>query len=201
MKFLLPLLLALDLVGCSPSNESPAASHGKSLQSHRYLTTFAAVKVPNESLKPYYQNNGYDFGTIHERYQFATRLLTCTNDCSVTTIDGNYLPIVVTGHGTGGKILPDARQEAADLEKTGMRLEQFEANVEVGDEDEHGSVWYQGRVSYRVHLREPVGNSTDHGGSIPFPGGMLLVGQADLQPLFATKDFTLCALVRLERVN
>jgi hypothetical protein len=29
----------------------------------------------------------------------------------------------------------------------------------------------------------------------------LPVGQADLQPLFEGKDFTLCALVKLERMN
>jgi hypothetical protein len=203
MKPLVFWCLAAGLAGCSQSNEQSSASHpanAKPLQHHRYQVTFAVVKAPNELLRPYMTNSTAP-DSIKERYRIASYLLAHTNDFSVVMPSGNFVPVVTTGKATGGKIVLDDKREAAELEKTGIQTKRLEMNVDVKDEDDHGNVWYDGTAGFFVELKTPIGNSTSHGGGLSFPGGLLPVGQADLQPLFEGKDFTLCALVKLERMN
>jgi hypothetical protein len=199
MKLLLPLLGVLLLAGCSkPDDKSSADSqaNAKPHQFHRYQVTFAAVKAPNELLRPYTTNRmGPD--SIKVRYQIASYLLAHTNDFPIITPQGNFVPLVTTSHGTGGRFLLDARQEEMDLAKTGIQLTLLEMNVEVGDEDDQGSVRYDGMAVYGRAV-SPTGGE---GGDIPFPGGMLPIGQADLLTLYEGKDFTLCALVKLTRAK
>jgi len=199
MKLLLPLLCMLIFAGCSKSNDQPAADrqmNSKPVQFHRYQVTFVAVKVPNGLLRPYMTNSlGPD--SIKERYRIANYLLAHTNELSIITPEGNFVPLVTTGHGTGGRFVLDDKREVAEWEKTGIKVTRLEMNVEVKDEDDHGSVWYEGMAGYNVDVNSTGGN----GGGIPFPGGLLPVGQADLQPLYAGKDFTLCALVKLSRAD
>ncbi|HEY3760881.1 MAG TPA: hypothetical protein VGN23_03960 [Verrucomicrobiae bacterium] len=199
MKLLLPLLGMLLLAGCSkPTDQSPAdrQANAKPLQFHRYVVTFAAVKAPNELLLPYTTNSvGPD--SIKVRYQIASYLLAHTNDFPIITPEGNFVPVVTTGHGTGGRFVLDDKREAAELEKTGIKLTGLEMNMDVNDEDDQGSVWYEGMAGYNVDVNATSG----YGGDIPFPGGLLPVGQADLQPLYTGKNFTLCALVKLARAN
>jgi hypothetical protein len=136
--------------------------------------------------------------SIKVRYQIANYLLAHTNEFSIITPDGNFVPAVTTGHGTGGRFVLDDKREAAELEKTGIKVTGLEMNVDVKDEADQGHVWYEGMGSYGVNLSATGGVA---GGDIPFPGGLLPVGQADLLPLYAGKDFTLCALVKLTRAN
>lgn len=197
MKFLLSLLCLLLMTGCSkPDDRSSVDRRTKPVQFHRYLVTFVAVKAPNELLQPY-MTNSVGPNSIKERYRIANYLLAHTNDFSIIAPGGNFVPLVTTGHGTGGRFVLDSKQEEEDLERTGIKVRGLEVNVEVKDEDDHGSVWYEGMADYSVDV-SPTG---EYGGGIPFPGGLLPVAQADLQPLYAGKNFTLCALVKLNRTN
>jgi hypothetical protein len=199
MKSFASLFLVLVLTGCSQSDSPSSTANSpktKPLQFHRYQVTFAAVKVPNELLKPYMTNSvGPD--SIKERYRIADYLLAHTNDFSIVMPAGNFVPVVTTGNATGGRFVLNDKQEAMELEKTGIQTKRLEMNVDVKDEDDHGNVWYDGMASYNVDVSATGGN----GGGIPFPGGMLPVGQADLQPLYVGKEFTLCALIKLERME
>jgi hypothetical protein len=202
MKPLLTFLLLLALTGCSQKSSPESASQLKinPVPYHQYLVTFAAVRIPNEMLKPNAAHaNGINLGAIKDRYEFARYVLAHTNEFSFTTTKGNFLPTVATGGQTSIKFLLDPSQEQADLERTGIQLQSLQADVKVKNEDDHGYVWYEGHIGYGVHLKEPVGGSVDHGGDIPFPGGLLPVGQPDIIALFETKDFTLCGLVALNR--
>lgn len=167
---------------------------------HQYLVTFAAVKIPNEMLKPNpAHTNATD--TIKDRYKIASYVLAHTNEFSFTTTTGNFVPTVSTGRQTGGKFLLDSGHERADMERTGMQLKVFQTHIEVQNEDDHGCVWYEGQVVYNVDLKERVGGAMGVGGGIPFPGGLLPVGQPDIVQLFNTREFTLCGLVALNRAN
>lgn len=197
MKFLVPVLLLIGLTGCSRSGDQPSAVRELKLepvQYHRYVVTFAAVKVPNELLLPYMTNSvGPD--SIKERYRIAGYLLTHTNDFSIIVPEGNFVPLVATGRATGGRFVIDNKKEVAELETTGIKITRLEMSVDVKEEDNHDSVWYDGMASYNADVSSTGGV----GGGITFPGGMLPIGQADLQPLYEGKKFTLCALVKLNR--
>ena len=199
MKFLVPVLLLIGLTGCSRSNDQPSVVRQLKLEpvrSHRYLVTFAAVKVPNELLQSYMTNStGRD--SIKERYRIAGYLLAHTNEFSIILPEGNFVPLVATGRATGGRFVIDNKKEVAELEKTGIKITRLAMNVDVKEEDNHESVWYDGMISYNVDVSSTGGV----GGGITFPGGMLPIGQADLQPLYEGKRFTLCALVKLNRAE
>ena len=99
---------------------------------------------------------------------------------------------------TSVKFILDPKQEADDLEKYGMQTVLFEASIDIQNEDERGNVMCQSFYGCSVHLKEPIGNSTDHG--VTMPGaleGVCHVGQPGMTPLFETKESSLWAVCEL----
>ena len=205
MKFLLPLILLLAIVGCSPDKpQSPKTAASKPEVFGRFVVRFAVVKIPNNILEqhgcPAHGTNGYYFESNEARTKFAAYILAHTNDFSFTTTTGNYVPIVHTHQQTSVKFILDPKQEADDLEKYGLQTEWFEAIIDVHEEDEHGYVFCQSFYGYRVNLKEPIGNSTGHGGGIPGAlEGLCRIGQPDMAILFQTKASSLWALSELNQ--
>ncbi len=203
MKSVLPLILALAIAGCSPNQpQTPKANVNQSDVPGSFTVTFAVVKIPNNILEQHgcrlLGTNGFDFGTLATRTQFAAYVLAHTNEFSFTTTSGNCVPIVHTHQQTGVKFILDPKQEADDLEKYGLQTVQFEASIDVRNQDERGNVMCQSYYGCSVHLKEPMGNSTDHG--VTMPGaleGACRVGQPDMTVLFQTKTSSLWALAEL----
>ena len=204
MKLFLPLLLSLAIVGCSPDKpqQTPKTATTLSEVFGRFVVTFAVVKIPNNILEqhgcPFHGTNGYYFDSGEARDKFASYVLAHTNEFSFTTTSGNCVPIVHTHQQTSVKFILDAKQEADDLEKYGIQTVRFEASIDVQNEDERGNVMCLSFYSFLVHLKEPIGNSTDHGGG--FPGsleGVCHVGQPGISILFQTKTCSLWALSNL----
>jgi hypothetical protein len=203
MKFLLPLILLLAMAGCSPDkSQTPKTTASKSDVFGQFVVTFAVVKIPNNILEqhgcPFHGTNGYYFDSNEVASKFAAYILLHTNEFSFTTTTGNSVPIVHTHQQTSIKFILDPKQEADDLEKYGIQTVRFEASVDVQNEDEQGIVMCQSFYSYLVHLKEPLGNSTDHGGGFPGPlEGVCRVGQPGMAMLFQTKTSSLWALAEL----
>jgi hypothetical protein len=203
MKFLLPLILLLAVVGCSPDKpQSPKTTASKSDVFGQFVVTFAVVKIPNSILEqhgcPFHGTNGYYFDSGEARDKFAFYVLAHTNEFSFTTTSGNCVPIVHTHQQTSVKFMLDPKQEADDLEKYGIQTVRFEASIDVQNEDERGNVMCQSFYGCSVHLKEPIGNSTDHG--VTMPGaleGLCRVGQPGMALLFQTKTSSLWALTEL----
>jgi hypothetical protein len=205
MKFLLPLILSLAIVGCSPDKpQSPKTSASKSEVFGRFVVTFAVVKVPNNILEQhgcsFHGTNGYYFDSSEARSKFAAYILAHTNEFSITTTTGNCVPIVHTHQQTSVKFILDPNQEAEDFEKYGIKTMRYEASIDVQNEDERGNVMCQSFYGYLVHLKEPIGNSTDQGGDLPGPlEGVCHVGQPGMAILFQTKTSSLWALSELNQ--
>lgn len=203
MKLLLPLIFSLAIAGCSPDqSHSPPTGASKSEVFEQFVVTFAVVKIPNSIMEQhgcrFQGTNGFDFGTVANRTKFAAYILAHTNEFSFTTSTGNIIPIVHTHQQTSVKFILDPKIEKADLEKYGIQTSQFEASLDVQEADEQGYVRCQAFYSFQVHLKEPIGNSTDQGGSGPGPlEGLCRIGQPGLAPLFQTKESSLWALSEL----
>ncbi|HUB86335.1 MAG TPA: hypothetical protein VMB22_00470 [Verrucomicrobiae bacterium] len=202
MKFLLPLILSLAIAGCSPGKPQSSKTASQSEVFGQFIVTFAVVKIPNNILEqhgcPLHGTNGYYFDSSEARDKFASYVLAHTNEFSFTTINGNCVPIVHTHQQTSVKFILDPKQEADDLEKYGLQTVRFDASIDVQNEDERGNVMCQSFYSYLVHLKEPIGNSTDHGGGITGAlEGVCHVGQPGIALLFQTKESSLWALSEL----
>jgi len=166
---------------------------------HEYCAIFAAVKIPDETLKqlalppfeaPHLQENDQ---------KLAVYVMAHSNDFSIATITGNCRPVVWNNGETHVKLLLDPKQEGKDLETLGLMTRHFDVRVSVRDEDGQGQVFADWFCSYLVHLKEPVGNSTDHGGSIPCGSGLIAIGQPFIWPLFHGKGVSLWLLGTLDR--
>jgi hypothetical protein len=205
MKLLLPLILSLALMGCSPDKpQFPKTAASKSEVFGRFVVTFAVVKIPNNILEqhgcPSHGTNGYYFDSSEASTKFAAYILAHTNEFSFTTTTGNCVPIVHTHQQTSVKFILDPKQEEEDFEKYGVKTLRYEANIDVQDEDERGNVRCESFYGFLVHLKEPIGNSMDYGGS--FPGsleGLCRVGQPGMAILFQTKASSLWALSELNQ--
>ena len=133
--------------------------------------------------------NGYYFDSGEGSSKFAAYILAHTNEFSFTTTTGNCVPIVHTHQQTSVKFILDPKREVDDLEKYGIQTVQFEASIDVQNEDERGNVMCQSFYSCSVHLKEPIGNSTDQG--VTMPGaleGACRVGQPGMSILFSDKN-------------
>jgi hypothetical protein len=205
MKFFLPLILSLVIAGCSPDKpQSPKTAASQPDVVGRFVVTFAVVKIPNNILEqhgcPFHGTNGYYFDSNDARDKFASYVLAHTNEFSFTTTSGNYVPIVHTHQQTSVRFLLDPKKEAEELGKYGIQTVRFEASIDVQNEDGRGNVMCQSFYSYLVYLKEPMGNSTGHGGGMPGSlEGMCRIGQPGLQLLFQTKESSLWALSELNQ--
>ena len=199
MKTICFIFLLAGLCGCSekvPPSKTPIS---KSRPLHKYSVTLAAVKVPDSTLTrlglPSYETPS----TPESRRKLADYVKAHASEFSIRAPSGNILPIVWNNNETHVTLLPDATQEAKDFETLGMMTKGFDAGVTVRDEDEHGRVYCDWSCSCGVHLKEPVGNSTDHGMSGVGGSGMIPVGQAEMCPLFHGNGVSLWMLVALNR--
>jgi hypothetical protein len=203
MKLLMSIIFSLAIAGCSPDKpQPPNTTASKSDVFGRFVVTFAVVKILNNILGqhgcPSHGTNGYYFDSNEASDKFASYVLAHTNEFSFTTTSGNFIPIVHTHQQTSVKFIMDPKQEADDLQKYGLQTVGFEASIDVQNEDERGNVMCQSYYSYSVHLKESMGNSTDHGGGMPGAlEGLCRVGQPGMALLFQTKTSSLWALTEL----
>jgi len=205
MKFILPLILLLAMVGCSPDkSQTPKTTASKSDVFGQFVVTFAVVKIPNNILEQHgclsHGTNGYYFDAGEASSKFAAYILAHTNEFSFTTTTGNCVPIVHTHQQTSVRFILDPKQEDEDFEKYGIKTMRYEASIDVQNEDERGNVMCESHYGYLVHLKEPIGNSTEQGGGFPGPlEGVCHVGQPGMAILFQTKTCSLCALSELNQ--
>ena len=131
--------------------------------------------------------------------KLADYVVAHSGDFSIAKITGNCLPTVWNNGETHARLLLDSMQEGKDFESLGLMTKSFDVRVSVRDEDDQGRVYSDWSCSYRVHLKEPVGNSIDHGGSGTGWIGFAKVGQPHIGPLFHAKGVSLWLLVALNR--
>ncbi len=200
------LLIALlcGLAGCSQQTPPPAsAGMAKAGGLQKYYPLFAVVKIPDSFMQQqgvsHHETNGWDFGSLENRAKVAAYVLAHPGEFSFTQPAGNFVPVVWSHKQTSIELRLDPRQEERDLEKYGMKTTAFEASVDVGDEDEHGNVQCSWWYGYGVHTKEPVGGSSDRGGTGPLGGGIYPVGQPDMAELYHGPDAALWLVVELNR--
>jgi hypothetical protein len=197
---MLAVALLVGLVGCSRNERQPAKPAAKqSFGLHEYSVTLAAVKIPDETLKRLALPSFEEVYSQEASQKLAAYVVAHSGDFSLTTIKGNCLPVVWNNGETHVKLLPDPKQEEKDFETLGLTTRPFDVCVSVREEDGQGWVYSDWRCSYGVHLKEPVGNSTDHGGSLTCGPGFAPVGQTNIWRLFHGKGVSLWMLGALNR--
>jgi len=199
MKTVWLLFLVAGLCGCSEKASPSKTQVSKHPPLHKYSVTFAAVKVPDTTLArlelPSYETPS----TPESCRRLADYVKAHASEFSMRTATGNILPIVWNNNETHVTLLPDAKQEERDFDALGMMTKEFDAGVTVHEEDEHGQAYCDWSCSCGVHLKEPVGNSTDHGMTGVGGSGMIPVGQAEMCPLFHGNGVSLWMLAGLNR--
>jgi hypothetical protein len=199
MKTIWFIALLFGLSGCSEKAPPARTPVSKSSAVRKYSVTFAAVKVSDTTLASI-GLPAYDApSTPESRRKLANYVQAHTAEFSIRAATGNILPIVLNRGQTHVTLLPDSKQEEKDFEALGMMTKEFDAGVTVLDEDEHGQVYCDWYCSCGIHLKEPLGNSTDHGMSGGCDGGMIPVGQAEMCPLLHGNGVGLWMLVALNR--
>ncbi len=198
MKTLGTLLLLLGLCACSEKATQPRKPTGHPESAPRsFSVTFATVKILDSTLSrlalPAYE----DYGTIASRRKLADYVSTHPADVSVWAPAGNIVPIVWNNERVEVKVLLDSAQEAKDLEAFGMATRQFNPSVSVREANDKGEAYCDWRCACLVHLKEPVGNSTDHGMGGGCGSGMVIIGHPEIMPLCRGKGVSLWMLVTL----
>ena len=169
---------------------------------HQYFVTFAAVKIPDEILKQYgcsFDEKGNQSFTLEAREKLAAYILTHPNNFPFTTSVGNCVPMVGNGQQTYMRLLLDPKQEDSDFKRFGLTIKRFDVGINVQEEDNSGQVQCSWSCKWRVHLKEPIGGSTDQGGTGPMGCCVLNVGKPDLTLLFRGNGVSLWDLVALNR--
>lgn len=204
MKHLLLIVLLLGLVSCSKEAPKPARpTNANAGGMHKYYPTIALVKIHDGFLQQhgvsYDETNGFNFGSVENRAQVAGYILAHPGEFSFTTLSGNFIPVVWNNRQTHISLLPDPQQEERDLNTYGLMTTGFDAGVDVGDEDSKGTVRCTWTYGYGVHMKEPIGGSTDHGVDAVYGGGYYPVGKPDMAHLFQIKGTTVWMVVALNR--
>jgi len=204
-KLLFPALL-IGLVACSRTEQQPVKPTGTqhSVDLRRYAVSFAAVKIPDEMLKQLALPPFEQIYSLEDQKKLAAYVVAHSEDFPITSTKGNCLPFVygigggshekMTGMETQAQLLLDPKQEEKDFETLGLATRLFTVRVAVREVDSQDDVFCDWYCNYRVHLKEPVGNSTDHGGGIPCGPGVYPVGQPSISKLFHAKGVSLWLL-------
>jgi hypothetical protein len=195
VKRILPVVLLLALTACSGNRPRPVLNY------HEYSVTFAAVKVPDSAFQGLGLSSYEDtIRTAEACQKLADHVAGHPKEFSITTVNGNALPIVGTHGRTGIRLLLDPKQEKRDFEAYGMMAQKFDPAVRIQEEDDRGYVSCAWECAYGVHLKQPIGNSTDVGGSGGCGGAMTAVGKPEIMPLFHADGVSLWLLGQLNRL-
>lgn len=204
MKNFLTILLLLGLGACSQEASPTAKPVAKpAAPFHTYAAKFAAVIIPDSLLTRLALPSYEEFNTQDSRRKLAAYVLAHSGDAedlSFTASTGNTLPIVWNNTQTHVRILPDPKQQARDLQTFGVMIKSFSAGVSVAEENDRGQIRCDWRYGFGVHLKNPVGNSTDHGVDGPCGGGVSDVGQPEIWRVFRGDGVSVWMLIDLDRI-
>ncbi len=200
MKSLLSSVLLLGLVACSPQEQPPAKPEAKQHYAlHEYSVTFAAVKIPDETLKQLGLPPFEGPHTEESDQKLAAYVVAHPGDFSIAGIKGNCLPVVWNNGETHVKLLLDPEQEQKDLETLGMMTRGFDIRVSVRDEQAVGQVYCDWFCCCGIHSKEQVRGSTDRGMTGGSLTGLITVGQTYIRPLLQGNGVSLWMMGALNR--
>lgn len=196
MKNLWFVVLLIGLCGCSQKAQAPKKP---AAAMNRYAVTFAAIKIPDSTFTSLGLSPHEEPWSIDSRRKLATYVAAHLAEFSVTAPPTNVVPLVFNNGQVNLKILPEPTQEAKAFETLGLMTTQFIPGLSILEEDDKGRVYCDWYASCEVHLKEPIGNSNDHGRGGGCGSGMLAVGQFEIWPLLHGKDVSLWMLAGLNR--
>lgn len=191
----LPVLasLCLAFTACSESEHQPPTPRS-------YSVTFAVALVPDSLLAQYggsfSREEGHRFTSLDDRYRLAAYVLENIDKFPVCRQDDGWTPLVATGKTSQMFLNSEVAAKTFSLDSTGVSLDRFSIYVAVEEESSTGQISCNWGCEFRLTLKYPIGNSTDHGGSRN-SGYTLYSDKPDMTPFFNFEGQTLWMIVGL----